>query len=319
VFRRHSLTAPTARLLAALALVALGASPALASEEFTHACVYPGLIPEPSLDLVPSDIARVVPDGRGFLLQLKAPAREKLRAVTAAHVGERMTVKLDGEVLIRTWVSGEIDSGIVGPKDLKEPLRGRLEALARTLSNGVNGARLPPIRAKNARARPAIVAVRSVVADVESAIRSGRWSEESYEDCAPRSGPSSREERMAVRDPAGQVRRYVVRRRSADSSYALTHWYDAGGRLRFAEGNAGAVDGPPGVGRSFVTYRLYFTEDAKLFWQDRGAEGPFRPWLDGFQRRMLVHAPGRALATKLACGEEHLPTPGDPLLDLDPP
>jgi hypothetical protein len=134
-------TASTRRLVVVLALLALGASPALASEEIPLACVRSAFPPDARLDLVQSDLARVLVDGHAIHLQLKAPARKRLRAVTAASVGGRVTLTLDGAVLLRTWVAGEIDGGTVAVEDVPKALRDRLEALARRPATGGDAAK----------------------------------------------------------------------------------------------------------------------------------------------------------------------------------
>jgi hypothetical protein len=131
------LTAPTTRALVMLALAALGASSTFAGDEAPLRGAGPPVpIPEASLDLAESDIARVGVDGKDIHLKLMAPAREKLRAVTAANVGGKITLTLDGEVLLKTWVAGEVDSGNVVLQDVKEPLRKRLETSAHRLAPG---------------------------------------------------------------------------------------------------------------------------------------------------------------------------------------
>ena len=96
----------------------------------------PPSLPEGSLDLAPSDLARVVVDKQEVSIQLKAPAAERLRQVTAANVGGKVTLTLDGMLMLRTWVSGEIGSGAIGLQDVKEPLLGRLRSLERQVAAG---------------------------------------------------------------------------------------------------------------------------------------------------------------------------------------
>ena len=120
-----------------LALAVLGASSTFAVDDAPVRGAQPQVpIPEASLDLAESDIARIVVDGKDIYLKLKAPARERLRAVTTATVGGKVTLTLDGEILLKTWVAGEIDSGNVGLQNVKEPLRNKLETLARRLAAG---------------------------------------------------------------------------------------------------------------------------------------------------------------------------------------
>lgn len=90
--------------------------------------------PEASLDLAPSDIARVRFVDEGVSILLKKPAAERLREVTAATVGGKVTLTLDGTLMLKTWVSGEIDNGHVSLKDLKEPMLARLKGLERQLA-----------------------------------------------------------------------------------------------------------------------------------------------------------------------------------------
>jgi hypothetical protein len=167
----------------------------------------------------------------------------------------------------------------------------------------VDGAQSAPITPKNWSTHTTIVAIRSLVADVDAAIESGKWNRKTHEECESKSGPFYREERTAIRDASGHVRKYVGQRGGGDSANTLKHWYDANGRLRFAYGTAGAIGDPESGGHSYIEYRLYFTEDGQLVWQDRKVDGPFRPWMDGFQKRMLMRDPETALAAKLVCPE----------------
>jgi hypothetical protein len=90
--------------------------------------------PEASLDLASSDIARVHFGDEGVYIALAKPATERLRQVTAATVGGKVTLNLDGMLMLKTWVSGEIDSGRVFIKDVKEPMLGRLRSLEKQLA-----------------------------------------------------------------------------------------------------------------------------------------------------------------------------------------
>ena len=167
----------------------------------------------------------------------------------------------------------------------------------------VDGAQSAPITTKNWSTHPTIVAIRSLVADVDAAIESGKWNRKTHEECESKSGSFYAEERTAIRDESGHVRKYVGELGGDDSAYTMKHWYDAEGRLRFAYGTAGAIGDPESGGHSYIRYRLYFAEDGQLVWQDRQVEGPFRPSMDGFQNRMLVREPEKVLATKLVCPE----------------
>ena len=166
----------------------------------------------------------------------------------------------------------------------------------------VDGAQSAPITAKNWKAHPTIVAIRSLVQSNEASITSGRWRKESGGECLCEKH-FCREERSFVRDEKGTIREFIVNAGSDDSSYTVKHQYDAAGRLRFAYGTAGAIGDPESGGHSYIKYRLYFSEDGQLVWRDRRVEGPFRPWMDGFQDRMLVREPEKALASKLVCPE----------------
>ncbi len=45
-----------------------------------------------------------------------------------------MTLTLGGTLMLKTWVSGEIDNGHVFLKDVKEPMLARLKGLERQLA-----------------------------------------------------------------------------------------------------------------------------------------------------------------------------------------
>ena len=91
------LTTLAARLLVALTLALHGFTPTFASDETALISTgHPRPPPWARLHLAESDVARIVVDGKAIHLQLKAPARARLRAMTAATVGGRLTVSLDG-------------------------------------------------------------------------------------------------------------------------------------------------------------------------------------------------------------------------------
>lgn len=94
----------------------------------------PPSFPDASLDLAPSDISTVRFVDGGVSILLKKPAAERLRQVTAATVGGKVTLTLDGTLMLKTWVSGEIDNGHVFLKDVKEPMLARLKGLERQLA-----------------------------------------------------------------------------------------------------------------------------------------------------------------------------------------
>ncbi len=144
----------------------------------------------------------------------------------------------------------------------------------------MDGNQQTPITAKNWRTHPAIKAIRTLVADIDGAIESGKWDRKTHDECESGSNGFFRQERTTTRDTTGHVRKLVVNRGGEDSADTLTHWYDGKGRLRFAYGTAGAIGDPESGGNSYIKYRLYFAEDGRLLWQDRSVEGPFRPWMD---------------------------------------
>jgi hypothetical protein len=156
------------------------------------------------------------------------------------------------------------------------------------------------ITQKNWRSHPRIVAIRALVEVNEGAAKSGRLRREKKRVCEPEER-SFVADRVAFRDANGRIRKYVSSEGTDDSAYTMEHHYDEQGRLRFAFGTSGAVNG------ARVEYRLYFSEDGGLLWQDRRETGPGYTFTSDFPEEWLVRDPGKASALHRQTGAVDAP------------
>ncbi len=170
-------------------------------------------------------------------------------------------------------------------------------AAAPARSRGPEAARgSAPVDEKNWRTHPRILAIRTLVAANEAAIRSGKWRVEKRTVCENEERPFGRDATVA-RDGRNRIRKYVTVAGTDDSAYTIEHQYDERGRLRFAFARAGAFND------SEETYRLYFDEDGKELWRHAESRGPgytfFRP--PQFPDEWLVRDPVEDLSIPKTC------------------
>lgn len=151
-----------------------------------------------------------------------------------------------------------------------------------------------PIGEASWRNHPAIVAVRAIVEVNEAAVGSGRWRRAEKHVCSPGEGQVARD-RIAYRDRDGTVRKYVTIEGTDDSVYKLEHQFDEKGRLRFAFGTSGAING------ALVEFRLYFAPDGTLIWRDRKETGPGYTFMEGFPEAGVVRDPGLDWSAPARC------------------
>ena len=110
-----------------------------------------------------------------------------------------------------------------------------------------------PVTAKNLQSHPAIVEVRGVFTEIETAIKKGLFTQK----CAGE--PTG----TAYLDAAGKTRKFVSEGGGEDSAYTVSQYYDKSGTLRFVFVTAGAVNG------ASAEYRVYFDAAGRKIWEDR--------------------------------------------------
>jgi hypothetical protein len=155
----------------------------------------------------------------------------------------------------------------------------------------------PRITARSWRGHPSIVAIRTLVRGHQVAMAQHRWRPDPTRRCRSAEHPLAAEA-IAIRDEQKRIRVYVTSSGSDDSAYRLEHHYDDAGRLRFAFGRSGAVNG------STVEYRIYLDEWGRELWRDVRARGPGYTFLrpPDFPDAALVRDPVVAASVPLDCG-----------------
>jgi hypothetical protein len=145
-----------------------------------------------------------------------------------------------------------------------------------------------PVTAANWRTHPSVEAVRRLVADGEAAIAARRWPRTDSQVCAPGSSRGGFGlDRAVYLDERSHVRKYVVSEGTDEAAYRLEHHYDEQGRLRFALGTGGAMNG------ATVRASLWFGEDGAFLWMERKRAGAAYPFPDTWPEDSLVRDPSK--------------------------
>jgi hypothetical protein len=123
------------------------------------------------------------------------------------------------------------------------------------------------INDSNWQNHPKMVAIRSIVSEIDSQIRRGayttRKAEQEY------SEPYKDVLREVFRDGTGTIRKLVRSGGSDDSAVTYNYYYDKEGKLRFVYIQGGAVNG------TRIQHRIYFQADGTKIWEKQKlVEGP---------------------------------------------
>ena len=143
------------------------------------------------------------------------------------------------------------------------------------------------VDARNWRDHPQIVAVRTVVQEVDAGLQDKAWSKKEKD--SPCAGLAANG--TLWRDAQRRNRRYVASFGSGDSAYTVTATYDQNGTLRFVLVKAGAVNG------SSIEQRTWFDESGAVLWQrDDAQKGPGYSWWRYDPKSKRLADPSKAFA-----------------------
>jgi hypothetical protein len=142
------------------------------------------------------------------------------------------------------------------------------------------------ITSSNWMNHPRIVAIREIVAEIESLIAKGslksKKTEQGY------SGPYIDDMRQAFFDSKGKIRKLVTSGGSEDSSLTFTSYYDKDGKLRFVYIVGGAVNG------TGIQHRIYLDASGAKIWEiQKLVEGPGYTFPAEWPREQLVFDPAK--------------------------